>query len=387
MTWRIIRLSSVEETQAILPEWEELAARTAPWHPFATPAWNMLWWKHYAKRRLLAADEFFLHIVRDENDHLIAVAPLFRRSMPGVGPLALRAVEFFGADPSITEIRGVICAPDDQPAVLDALRGYLCRNYAWDVWRWYGSRCGSTMAPPPGGETTLLETATLPDYVLPLPATWKDVLARVSSNMRKSVRKSYEFLERDGHVFTFRAVDGVGPDGAALEAFLQLHSARAAVADMHFKHPDRFQDGASRAFLGDLASEMARRRQLVIFELEIAGRIVASRLAFLHDRQLYLYYSGYDPSWRDYSIMTTLMAEILRWGISKQLASVNLSTGSDASKLRWQPEEIVFTSGVERRAGWRGSLLARAYDTTAAARRAVFRMRGYRSGSTAASSG
>ena len=156
---------------------------------------------------------------------------------------------------------------------------------------------------------------------------------------------------------------------------------------MHFKHPDRFQDGASRAFLGDLASEMARRTQLVIFELEIAGRIVASRLAFLHDCQLYLYYSGYDPGWRDYSIMTTLMAEILRWGISKQLASVNLSTGSDASKLRWQPEEIVFTSGVERRAGWRGSLLARAYDTTAAARRAVFRMRGYRSGSTAASSG
>ena len=387
MTWRIQRFSSAEEMELVLPEWEELAARTRPWHPFATPAWNMLWWKHYCKRQLIAADEFFVHIVRGDNDRLIAVAPLFRRRSPGIGPLALRTVEFFGADPSITEIRGVICEPADQPAVLRALREYLCSNYQWDVWKWYGVRGGAMLGTPPGGATTLLDTQTLPDYVLPLPATWQGLLARVSSNMRKSLRKSYEFLERDGHSFSFRPIVGVGPSGSALEAFLRLHSARAAVADMNFKHPDRFEDGTNRAFLVDLAAEMARRQRLIIFEMEIAGQIVASRLAFLHDRQLYLYYSGYDPSWRNYSIMTTLMAEILRWGIAEQLTAVNLSTGSDLSKLRWQPEEIMLTSGLERRAGLRGYVLARAYETTAAARRTLFWMRGYRSGSAAESSG
>jgi hypothetical protein len=36
--------------------------------------------------------------------------------------LELRAIEFFGTDPSIMEIRGVVCELADQPAVLEALR-------------------------------------------------------------------------------------------------------------------------------------------------------------------------------------------------------------------------------------------------------------------------
>ena len=227
----------------------------------------------------------------------------------------------------------------------------------------------------------LLGTETLPDYVITVPGTWKDLLAKVSSNMRKSVRKSYEFLERDGHSLKFRAVMGVGENSAALHTFLRLHAARAAVEDMSFRHPDRFANEANRGFLIDLAAELSRQRRLMIFELEIAGRIVASRLAFLGDRQLYLYYSGYDPGWRQYSIMTTLMAEILRWSIAERMTTVNLSTGSDLSKLRWQPEEILFVSGRERRTGLRGYMLAQAYGTTATARRALSWMRGYRSGS------
>ena len=40
----------------------------------------------------------------------------------------------------------------------------------------------------PAGATTSLGTETLPDYVITVPGTWKDLLAKVSSNMRKSVR-------------------------------------------------------------------------------------------------------------------------------------------------------------------------------------------------------
>ena len=61
----------------------------------------------------------------------------------------------------------------------------------------------------------------------------------------------------------------------------------------------------------------------MLFELEIAGEIVASRLAFLEGRELYFYYSGYDPAWRKYSVMTTLMAEIMRWSISRRFAAVS----------------------------------------------------------------
>ena len=39
---------------------------------------------------------------------------------------------------------------------------------------------------------------------------------------------------------------------------------------------------------------------LRLFELEIGGNIIASRLAFVLGPDLYLYFSGYDPSWRKY---------------------------------------------------------------------------------------
>ena len=149
---------------------------------------------------------------------------------------------------------------------------------------------------------------------------------------------------------------------------------------MQFKHADRFADDVNRNFIREFASAMALRGRLRIFELEIAGKVVASRLAFLEGRELYLYYSGYDPAWLKYSVMTTLMLEIMRWGICQRLNAVNLSTSKDLSKLRWRPEEISFMGGLERNAGWRGRVLARTYDAVAKGNRLAYHLSGDRSG-------
>jgi hypothetical protein len=60
------------------------------------------------------------------------------------------------------------------------------------------------------------------------------------------------------------------------------------------------------------------------------------------DDNLWLYSSGFDPSWRKYGIMTMLAAEILKWGIGSRLAVVNLSCGKDMGKIRWNPTEVNF---------------------------------------------
>ena len=55
---------------------------------------------------MLFHDEFFCHVVRSDAGHLVAIAPLMRTSVPGIGPPVLRMLQFFGADPALTEIRG-----------------------------------------------------------------------------------------------------------------------------------------------------------------------------------------------------------------------------------------------------------------------------------------
>jgi CelD/BcsL family acetyltransferase involved in cellulose biosynthesis len=80
-----------------------------------------------------------------------------------------------------------------------------------------------------------------------------------------------------------------------------------------------------------------------VFRIRVGGAVVAVRLGFVAGDCLYLYYSGYDPRYSKYSVMTTVVAESIKYAIAQGLRSVNLSTGSDVSKTRWGPEEVTYS--------------------------------------------
>src|ERR1700730_9347777 len=106
---RIAKLSGSEALADIRVEWEALDAQIFPRTPFTSPLWIGLWWNHLRRQRPLLRDEFFCHTVRDADGRLVAIAPLMVTVSPGFGPPWIRVVQFFGSDPGITELRGVIC--------------------------------------------------------------------------------------------------------------------------------------------------------------------------------------------------------------------------------------------------------------------------------------
>jgi CelD/BcsL family acetyltransferase involved in cellulose biosynthesis len=363
MTLRIKQLTGPEELGALSAEWDLLDAEIHPRTPFTSPLWLTLWWKHFQRNRAAARDEFFCHTLRDQDGRLVAVVPLMVTHSPGAGPVRIRLLQFFGTDPSLTEIRGVICRADRQDEVIAALAKFLAqRKDCWDVFWWTGIRRESSAYDALTGRGELIEDSELPAYVLPLPETWDKLRASVSANMRKNIRKAYEFLERDGHKFTFRAVSQPDAARAALERFFVLHAARADVTDM-IRHPDKFANPQHRNFFIDYAHQMAERGSLLLFEIEIGGHVVASRVAFLLDSELYFYFAGYDPTWRQYSVMTTLMSEAIKWAICRGIQVVNLSTGKDLSKLRWKPREIIYQGAMQVAPTIRGRLGFMLYDT------------------------
>jgi CelD/BcsL family acetyltransferase involved in cellulose biosynthesis len=99
----------------------------------------------------------------------------------------------------------------------------------------------------------------------------------------------------------------------------------------------------------------------LVFQLLIEGKVVATRIGFRSGRSLYLYYSGYDPELSRYSVMTTLLAETLKWAIERQLATVNLSFGNDVSKTRWRPESVSFHEARWASPSSRGRFLKRSF--------------------------
>jgi CelD/BcsL family acetyltransferase involved in cellulose biosynthesis len=194
-----------------------------------------------------------------------------------------------------------------------------------------------------------------------LPASWEAMLARVTAKMRRNMRTRADALKRDGFQSALTVVDGSDDIQAAIDRFLALHAARSTAADM-IHHPRRFAKSRERAFLVEYLHRMAERGQLRIFELEINGTVVATRLAFLIGTQLYLFYSGYDPEWRKYGIMTFLVAEIIKWAIDHRLTCVNLSFGNDQSKLRWKPTEIIYRDCMQMAPTARGKFVFKGFQ-------------------------
>jgi CelD/BcsL family acetyltransferase involved in cellulose biosynthesis len=356
MTLNVQRLTPAEAFEKLRPEWEALDARLFPRTPFTSPIWNQLWWKHFARDGLLRRDEFLVLALRDDSGGLVAVAPLMRTEVPSFGPFRIRKVQFFGTDPSLTEIRGIVCPVEQQGKVVDALIGYFANTKKdWESFNWSGIRLDGEAHRHFMSSDDIKTIRTLTDYIISLPGHWEEFRSRLSNNTRKSLRKGYEFVDRDGHKIALRVIRRPEELGDALERFFKLHRARAGATGMK-PHRDSFAQRKHRNFLRDIAQSLGVRDQFRVFELEIGGEIVASRVAIAFESQLYLYFSGYDLKWRQYSVMTTLMAEIIKWAIECGFTLINLSTGTDLSKLRWKPTEIGFQDFVQSSRSLRGRI-------------------------------
>ena len=158
--------------------------------------------------------------------------------------------------------------------------------------------------------------------------SWDEFRGKLRRNIRESLRHCYNSLKRDGHPFELRVAADPANVRGAVDRFLELHVLRSALKHT-VSHPNRFASRVSCDFLHDICATMAERGALRIFQLQIRGEIVATRIGFVVGNSLYLYYSGFDPAWSKYSVMTTTVAEAIKYAIAHGLTGVNLSTGQD----------------------------------------------------------
>jgi CelD/BcsL family acetyltransferase involved in cellulose biosynthesis len=313
--------------------------------PFTSWEWNAVWWKHLARRGLAMADRLYVHTFRDAQGRLLAVAPLMVTSMPAMGP-GFRCLQFFGADKNLTEVRGILCRKGYEDTVYAALLDRLfAKRFDRDCFMMSGFRLD-------GATPALLEKCdgvkyldVRPDLVLTLPSTWDEFRSTRSRNIKESLRKCANSLKRDGLTPSFPVATG-GPELTAfVETMLQLHRARAK-SQGGVNHPNVFDTRATRAFLREVSSQMSEGDGVRAFAMTLDGRTVATRLGFSIGRSLYLYYSGYDATFAKYSVMTSVVAEAIKYAIANGYRMVNLSTGIDVSKTRWSPETINYGNAI-----------------------------------------
>jgi CelD/BcsL family acetyltransferase involved in cellulose biosynthesis len=221
-----------------------------------------------------------------------------------------------------------------------------------------GIRSDFTEALGKGG--TIEWQPSRPYYVLDLAPTWDKFRAGLKRNIRESLRHCYNSLKRDGLQFELLVIRDPADMPQGLARFLELHDMRANLK-VGVIHRNCFPTEASRRFLYAVCERLAMSGVVRLFQLRVGAQIVAARIGFVVGDSLYLYYTGYDPEWYRYSVMTTTDAEAIKYAISQGLKTVNLSPGKISAKTRWGPRELEYTSAYEARNRLRSRLARYAY--------------------------
>lgn len=351
-------MTTVDGIAALRPCYERLNRVTGNALPFALHQWHLTWCQHFLTPH--RDDRPLFYVLRDGAADCVAIIP-FIVSRRRVGPLSFVFLRLVGTEMMLTEIRSPLVESGYEHLVVRAVRDSLDAGLDWDWIHWTGIGGAFEQALRIGGR--LQPEPSTPYYVLDLPPTWGELRYALKRNIRESLRHCYNSLKRDGLQFELQVITERAGVRAALDRFLELHALRANLKNTVI-HPNRFASPVEQGFLYAVCERLCESRALRLFCLRIGAETVAMRIGFVVGDSLYLYYSGYDPQWSGYSVMTTTVAEAIKYAIAHGLKTVNLSPGNDVSKTRWGPVELQYTSAYEQRDRLRSRLASRAYVRT-----------------------
>ncbi|HEY3256028.1 MAG TPA: GNAT family N-acetyltransferase, partial [Polyangiaceae bacterium] len=267
-----------ESFAALEQEWRALEAHAGT--PFGTWDWAVAWWAQLREEKLGVTDSLSIRSVRTLEGQLVAVAPMLISRRPSVGPICVRQLQFFGADPNITEQRGMLALPAWQAEAYRALVDHALRNAeSWDSLLLSGIPADLDFGALANSSDFewIGQTA---DYLLPLPNSWAAFRAALPRNIKESLRKCYNSLKRDGLEFRLEVAESVESVEPALARFFELHAARAELSDT-VHHWNIFSTTEAQSFLADVCRRFAQRGALRIFQLKIGDQVVAVRIGFV----------------------------------------------------------------------------------------------------------
>ena len=345
-------VTSTQALESLEDEYERLNRVTGNGLPFALHDWHLSWCRQWLNCNPRVRDDLAIHVMRDRAGICAAIIPMLR-SVRTLGPLRVCSFNMLGPDPALSEIHFSLVEPGFEGAAAAAIQQHLAATPGWDWVNWSGLSPAFAEALGRHAELAWLEPQR--GYLMDLPPSWEQLRTQLKRNIRESLRHCYNSLKREGLEFELAVhTEGVELE-AALERFFELHTMRAQLTGVSL-HPDHFRYEGARRFLRDVCARLAARKVARVFELRIGAEVVASRVGFVVGQTLYLYYSGFRPSWAKYSVATTIQAEVIKYAIACGLKSVDLSPGRVVSKTRWSPREVLYGHAVQfcggRKAHW-----------------------------------
>lgn len=309
-------------------EWDQLLNKCASHVPFLTFDYLKSWWATRGGGEWPQDSQLVL-VAAFEGEALVGVAPLFQAE----NILGQPALMFVGAI-EVSDFLDFIVPPQDLQPFLSGLVDFLLKEDLphWELLDLYNILESSPTLAALEKEAaqrdwTYNRVPLQPAPYIPLPGNFDTYLAGIDKKQRHEIRRKLRNVEQDlaqgGLYFTEDAENLAGD----VDAFL----------DMMAQDPNKreFLTNAMRQHLHNTARIAFDKGWLQLAFFTLDGNKAAANMSFKYNHRLWLYNSGWDWEYREYSPGWILIAYLIQWASENGIQEFDFMRGNEAYKYKF----------------------------------------------------
>jgi CelD/BcsL family acetyltransferase involved in cellulose biosynthesis len=338
----VVRFSSLEQLEPLAADWDRLARRV----PFRSWTWLSHWWRHYGEPFGGRGQRASLYVlVVYDGGQPVGIAPWYCENCPCQG----RVLRFLGLGEVCSEYLSVLCLPEMEERVAEALATWLTAAHRsdqpawnpddhWDLLELSGVDVQDAAVLRLTEELELRRNLVHRNagwncWRIDLPGSWEEFLAKLSKNHRKQLRRRQRTI-LDGRRHVLHCVQRIA----------ELPRARDVLVDLHQRRRQSqggrgcFTSRRFTAFHDDVMPEMLRAGQLRLAWLEVDRRPVVAEYLLTGNDVVYAYQSGMNPGALDLAPGSLGNLLMLHGAIDGGYRAFDFLRGDEPYKRHWRAE-------------------------------------------------
>ena len=328
----ITEINTFDQFKELRDEWDKVLEKSIDNNPFLTWEYLSTYWKHFRKDKKLR-----ILCIEDENE-IIAIAPLRRSRYSFVGPLGYDVIEplgYRGLTPEGADYTGLILAKREAEC-LQLFLNHLVEHDDWDFI--YLMDVPETSINPnllaKASKAIplkfVLEKGAICPYIS-IPNSMDTFLKELKGKFRKNLRRCMRNLEKDYHRVELKRYDEFGSVEEAMKIYFELHQKRWKPKHMS----GVFNTQEVRNFYIDVAKLFADNGWLALYFLTANDEPIATQYCFEYKQKMYYALGGFDPDYSQYSVGNLTLVKVIEKCIEKKIEEYDLLKGGEPYKFDW----------------------------------------------------
>lgn len=315
--------------EALRDEWNALLQESVSNVPFLQFDYLKTWWKHLGGGEWQQPVQLFIITAR-ENGSLAGIAPLFLSEREGRNSLL-----FLGSI-EISDFLDLIVRREDEPAFIDGLFAFIQSHL---VPR-YDIQCLDLYNLVEESPTLDLMQAAAASIgwsasqerlqrspLIRLPGDWEAYLAGIDKKQRHEIRRKMRRAAESEFNVSWHVVENARQLKAASEDFLTLMSQE--------KDKQQFLTPEMRVQMKAMMQTAFDAGNLQLAFLTVNGSNAAAYFNFDYANRIWVYNSGLDYAYMDYSPGWVLLGHLLKWANENGREVFDFMRGDEEYKYRF----------------------------------------------------